>query len=1607
MLNSLRLYCYYGTQQTPALLALRSGYLAQSPDSDLFSDIFNIPNLIRLAWNGRGMSDPVETVLYCIESTISLVFKLGRSRSPLDAIIYCMDYIRTITKQSITKSILQSSLMSRFKKLFSDFTFPEAIPMDSFRTQAPAISWLRFGIDSLDGILDNYQSVSSCDIVVRFKKFILYSLCLYSTETMKLQFSEKLFTRIERNQAIFNTEDKPMSMMLDVLRNFTYFLKHGLAVMETGDWSLMWLSSDKIAKLHNEYIFLMSNFTPFITGNLKECDTHSYMQRLDTNIEAIKRTINACKQSKLKSVDLSYLRKMHSELSAKQADIYTEQFARESRDPPFGICILGPPGVGKSSLIDVFGKCFASKKGKQYDNTIKYTKNPTANFWDGYRTSQWMIVLDDVGFLDPRKAPNGDPTLMEILQIHNTTAFVPDQASLDLKGKTPCRCELLVATSNTKDLNAEKYFQTPSAVLRRFDINIEVSVKPAFATEDGRLDHVRIKELNALRERDGLKPLSDIYWNVNVFRYLILPENRFERKVIFEGSIEDFLRHDDGMDKILDNHISALNLRKANEKIREKVCVCKHVLENGKFCNLLSNMCEHDYVEEVSDKDAEDEKPSFRRLKEIVSAHYEGFSSHVKKNVLAHFKTPDELNSVLESKGCKPITAFSSQAPELCDTDTEEFVDEEEMPVEFDRYDDYELEQLEKDFISKEKKLRNLKTQIYHTRNVHRVWPSLWQNHLDDLNERRIKCQHEIDTHIFRQYTVYKAVKDHRKSIVLKSAGVVAGVLSLVAAVTLAYKLYVSKSQAPKPIPSDSKVNPWKQQAEKVPYPAYMDTNTLSDRLSRNVGVIKIHVDDTKSEYIVVGALCVRGTYWVTTKHAFRRAKFISLVTQNNKQGVTSNTQPIRYVESQHIVDDSRDLIILNFVQSRPCRSLYHLLPKEDLFDINSDGRILFKEEDGSSRDIEVTDIRKCGRPHTYSQGVFSPSYSVGENDITYKGENFEGLCGFPIISEVDSLTRNRKASKKIIIAGIHTAGSYFSSLGRVISRDWLDATLPPLDEFCIQSASDDVEPIGYPEKEVALDDIHPKSPFNFLPSGQAELYGRLDYPRSTPRSSVGKTIMADSVVKHCGVEITHSAPDMTSWRPMYHAAKDLVNPVQHLDSSIIKLCAYTYFRDISDRIKNPSDIEKYDMDTIVNGAPGVKFVDKMNFKTSMGFPFRGPKSKFLHPHPYKPFTDFKVFDEKVLDMVVEYEENLAEGKRSGAVFTAHLKDEPRSLKKVAEGKTRVFTGANVAFTILLRKYFLSVTRLLQNNWQAYNGAVGVNCFSTEWGDFYNYLTVYGSDRIVAGDYKAFDKRMPPLIILWAFEILIHLNKELGDFSMTDIKIMRGLATDVAYPRVNFGGELVEFVGGNPSGHALTVVINSLANCLYMRYCFHVLAHEHKVPDICQQFSTYVNLLTYGDDNIMGVSPDVPFFNHSSISKVLSDVDITYTMAEKDQESVPYISINDASFLKRKWKMIGGLWACPLDETSIFRSLMLRLYDSSIGSRAHAKQVLDNACRELSLYGQEHYNQRIEQLKKVNSECKLRFEFYTWEEAFQKVYMSICDETALDDDELVEFFAQA
>lgn len=751
-----------------------------------------------------------------------------------------------------------------------------------------------------------------------------------------------------------------------------------------------------------------------------------------------------------------------------------------------------------------------------------------------------------------------------------------------------------------------------------------------------------------------------------------------------------------------------------------------------------------------------------------------------------------------------------------------------------------------------------------------------------------------------------------------------------------------------------------------------MSDDMVHKIIGRNCVSLKFIRDGNMVRY--AKATCVTGQLYITNNHNVPEVNVqdLEIIQQSVSEGVNKNII-VKLSSSQVHRYPDRDICFIYIPNIPPKKNIIGLFAKESM-QASSVGYYVRRERNGEILNSHLYKISPQKNFSIPQLGIKIPCWSAVSSCSTIIGD-----CGSVMIS---------KTTYGPVIVGMHTLGSGENVIAAAVTQEYIQNFLDKNTEYNLQSGTPQLSSLSADRK---LGSLHKKSTLRYINEGTAAAYGSFKEFRGKPKSRVCLTPIVHEM-SALGYKINYTKPEMLSYVPWRIAMLDLTNPVTQLDQNILDKCVKSFGDEILSRLTKErlSQVEKYDMFTAVNGANGVAYVDKMNRNTSAGNPWKKSKKHFIVSIPEcHGLSDPVEVTDEIKNRVEHMETEYQSGRCVHPNFCAHLKDEPVTFKKAKAMKTRVFAGAPFDWSIIVRKYLLSAIRVIQSERYTFESAPGTIAQSAEWQEMYEYITKFGTDRIIAGDYKAFDKSMAAQAILSAFEVLIIICKASGNYTVEDIRTIRCMARDVAFSLQDFNGDLVQFFGSNPSGNPLTVIINGLVNALYIRYCYYVLNPKKEVDS----FKENVSLITYGDDNIMGISKNIDWLNHTTIQAALSDLGITYTMADKEAVSVPFINISEATFLKRSWRFDEdiGFYLCPLDHDSIEKMLMVWTQSKSICAEEQICAVVSAAVREYFYYGKDVFEQKRNMLMNVmNKEQYIPWiedsTFPTWEQLKKQFY---------------------
>jgi hypothetical protein len=745
----------------------------------------------------------------------------------------------------------------------------------------------------------------------------------------------------------------------------------------------------------------------------------------------------------------------------------------------------------------------------------------------------------------------------------------------------------------------------------------------------------------------------------------------------------------------------------------------------------------------------------------------------------------------------------------------------------------------------------------------------------------------------------------------------------------------------------ETQANIWQKEDNSFTVPSRSKTDNeieLRNTLARADFRLTIKSGDEKQE---VTCFALRNGWYITVQHPFQGIEWQCIARYKVKQHKLDASNAFILTEKS-LVRLPNDLVMFWSSSILPRKGIYDFLPDK----IDTKGRSMYMFD-------PRYDYLQPGQTTHYHE----MKYEDGFGDII-QGSFMDGtkLSHTSIKGDCGALCMS-KSNRGYFVSGMHCAGTAGGGpriLLIQLSKELFKDEFPPMSM---------AEADGVPKYEAgsrksgklgpcAEKGVHQWCDGNAMPLGS--------YPgRSTHMSQTTESMICSEVEESFNFKNPFVKPLMKAtledgeWKNPFNVATIQQADIKPFttDEAIVEVqSAFVEDLYVPEKLQ---DVSTVDISIAINGIPGDSYINRLPMSTSGGFYFPGSKRQYFS-EIWVGEELFQTPCEELTTSINEIEFCYLSGQRAYPVFQGSLKDEPISEKKRLEGRTRVFTACGVAFAIVVRKQFLKITKFFMVNNFLTECAVSMNCYSREWHHLYDYLVSFGDKKIIAGDYKAFDKQMAANWIRAAFQVLIDLRKRSGQLTIKDEKICVGIATDICFPVTNMNGDLIQFFGGNSSGHPLTVIVNSIVNSLYIRS-----AYASIVKKPLGSFKKDVKLMTLGDDNIYG--SNVPAFNHTAIAQFLATKGITYTMADKDSNSVPFISIRDADFLKRTFRKLDGRIVAPLALKSIFKSLCMIVKKGNISDEEQLAQSYLAARREWSLHGKVVFDGCCDKMNKIFS----------------------------------------
>ena len=1343
---------------------------------------------------------------------------------------------------------------------------------------------------------------------------------------------------------------KGQTTMMDlcgtIITTMKFFVERGYKCFEAGSLEPFLYEDDSAFDFQNDLSRIVSNFEYIKIGTYKDTNEKCpWADEKDFERDLLKVIDDCLNLRKSASQRDRVLLDRHYDVLGKIRTAF--ELLRTTgglREAPFSFCIFGASGIGKSTLVNnlmtySLQKIMWEKGIKDYEvdpNSI-CTLNEMDKYHSDYKSHIQGVLLDD--FANAKADVTSVNPSVNVINFINNVARTAIMAEAELKGKIQLNPLVVAATTNVKDLDARTYSNEPVSILRRFQLHIEARVKPEYL-RDAEAAFIDGKKL-ALDAADG--NLCPDAWEFDVYEWFSGNGVRAASKPIMyrdpsetDPDAPKKQANSVGMETLLmiiDSYV------KDHVKIQKSVVSSSKDIFKQKLCKhgTMPQYCRHcgddeeetSYVSQSLFSDDREQPSVFTKLYDEYQCNSSvwRWENYLPQTVFQNFKVQC-LSTYMNSRTLLKTYFSVSSLLYLFSAVS--------MPS-------YALTLFSTYCISALTAMSARKNYVVSKLAESRaLLPRVFQN-IRDVDLSRGKKMFVFFSAIIALYVIYI---NFIKSVPTKM-----------------------EKQGNQFSVHMEEHNPWLATAT-VPVPLPMKECATAEQLGAVIEKNQVKVTLGRE---TANGLFIKSNILLVPSHLVPSDKNFTLTSVYSAGFVHGGnfTKSVNQEDVCKLPDCDLSLVYVSSGGDRKDITKYFPLTKSRAQTTTT----------SFYNDGDVIQSKKH-RIYKYNHIDTGRASFLGAL-VRYDDTTFAGQCGTTHISQTSAAC----------ILGFHAAGIANTPEGALTTTTHgaIVAGIKKLEDrshILLPLGSGAMVTQSYGIDFTPEDKIQRASPMNFQTTAQVDVYGKLPGVQPKTKSGVVTSPISDVVEQVTGVANKHGPPancrkkedgGIPSWEPYQKYIAGVGNAYQEFPSDVMQWAIEDYFagfdelfesdfgKDLLSRVKVLDDVEA------TSGIDSMKFVDAMKPATSMGYPVNKSKVDYmeLFPLEHESVSYPRIMDDETLRLAQRARTLWLQDQRSYDVFRTCTKDEPTKLSKL---KVRCFQAAPVSLQMNIRKYFLTMCHLLSMSSKTSECAVGINAQGRGWHEINEHMIRFGSDRVVAGDFKAYDQHMSAGMVMASYKVFQYIGKKAG-FSEEDLKMMQGCATEVAYPVMNLNGDLIKLYGSNPSGQNLTVYTNSIVNSLYHRCVFKILYPKYE-----GRFTDAVSLMSYGDDVKMSVSKDFPEYNHTKIQSVFNSFGIEYTMAEKEAESVPFIEHEDADFLKRKsrWEpkysyvnedgeLQQGMWIAMLDKESIFKSLHCNLASKTQAQEEVAIQCICGALREMWFYGREEFNTFHEMMKEVVS----------------------------------------
>ncbi len=1533
------------------------------------------------------LSPGIQKLSYDIERCMITVYRLFKAQSPQDVAFELFAFAHEKFGESITVSLHQiyCALFDRPEKAgITAETKADDIENHSDFLKLirdTSMTWERIRRNKL---FDKIHFLISCAVTLQLCKASDLSWSINGVQLYKAQ-------SLPRAKDVTDIVSSVIDCVL-------FFVEGGAKCFEAKSITPLFFHGGRLEAFESDLLFLQTHIEDIQTGNFERRTgkvDNDYAEKLYYAENAIE-TLYIMADSNAEKQVLGRYRKDIKNL------IVTYQTIKMNaglRIRPFATLLFGDTCIGKSTLTTMLTRLFFQSIGMDYSEDIVGVVDEADAFMSNWKTHYKAAILDDVG--NTKENFLTTSPLARFLHMVNMVPMSAPQPEAHLKGKVSFDAIYVGLTSNIKDIRAGAMSHKPNSILSRLEVVITPKVADAFRTKGSHTLDVQLATDWNIGKSDDEKMLPP-FWTLTAERavlskgadgndhhtwQVLKDENG---KPIQDVSVMDFVkwyvpycRKYYNKQKVLleTNKDLNKNMSWCSEcKLPKITCLCDNNTDKTgevvpeSIMRVIKHIDDNvDYVTRIVCTSIAD------KVRQSLTNSFMPFVENSAKNTATVAITA--LNWAWKSPFAN-LTTWLPQSWLYKKDGSPRSIVFEWLGLMNPTYNRHENMIISLGGLSSVAFAVNTVINGYRfSKGERRSLPVMLASasifgFISSITAMRCyNYRANLASKIAKERGMLSAtvrrVRDNHVAYMLKKLGWVFGAYVALKTVKTLVSIYyrdVDEESLLSPVNIDevrqreAMPNQWlREHVTRIPGGdiATATTEQVIEAIKRNIVYVRYQCSSGKD--IITGGttgLFICSNYLLMTNHTFVATDgtnyndiFIEMVTAEADNPSSIKRCMISFTGSIQIGNnDARLFYVHNSGDKRNILKWFPInAPTQcvtTLVHRNNDGRII--QQVGS----KVNDTKY----HTYNDGrEFYGCEIIGNGNL----DTEKGMCGSPWVS----------STRCPCIAGIHCGskkiGMSTSAYALMILREELVKAKALLEKlpFNLRHYDPGVQPDSLYGKPIIISsDIHKRSFLNWIegPISYTVLGTSNTEDGATLKSKVETTPISPIVEEIFGYKNVYGPPLMKpSWKPFFMNMESFATPSYGFPGKIVDMAVDDLYEQWKPMFC--SDIAKIRCKplTIIeatSGIDGYKIMERINVQTSPGLPFSGSKEPLLEEAPEtvgitKPIQPCKMVRDEC-DRILDCYKR---GVKYHPVFKACIKDEA---KVQPAKKARMFMASPIAFTLMMRKYFLPVFHIMALNPTVSEQAIGINCASPEWEELMSHVEQHGKDRMVAGDYKSYDHKISSQLTRASFALYIRCAELTGNYSEEDIRMMHGLASDATTPIVCVNGTVIQLVDSVGSGTFCTGQIDGTSNSLMLRITY--FAQGNPKP-----FRKYVAATTFGDDNRASVSDKVKW-SFSAHKLFLENYGIIYTDPTKSDMIVEYLPADETDFLKRKSVFIPelNLSVGALEIESIIKPFHCWLKKPG-DEKTHYAQLINSALFEYFLHGRKVYEDARSKLNRL------------------------------------------